>query len=325
MTGIHIARPHGCLAFVVVAVVFAGPLVAQDPGNTKPTLEALVGNSTEISTVRVKSIRLDDENRKAVQLELQVVDSLKRPWQMPICAATDGGVERMTTTDDSEAGEAQWEPTGVVSLSEKDLENLRYYNEGYWSVDLSSPIDHMLPRVLGDWKKQQSQLLLFQGFQSVQCGPLYFLFELDRDEVVLADWTVLSSGEAIRQKIGAMVDGYRGVSGLRLVLLDVLYFAPVVRRLSGEQDVTNFDARAILVPADTHYEQLLLEQIKHPEFLHDDNHTMNRQSWLKYTRDIYPFFSQQNQGTLRALLRDPQIGQQQRVLLEQILTAWISP
>jgi len=68
---------------LTLLVVFPTAVTAQDPGVTKPTLEALVANSATISTVRVQSVSTDDEKRNLLQVQFQIVHHLKRSWDMP--------------------------------------------------------------------------------------------------------------------------------------------------------------------------------------------------------------------------------------------------
>jgi len=302
----------------VLALLFVLPsvLTAQNPGVTKPTLEALIANSATVSTVRVQSVTTDDAKRNLLRVRFQVIHHLKRPWDMPGEAA---GSEAKPASE-SRSRPRGVDATGVLVMQAEDLKDLRYYSEAYWSIDLSSPIGFRLPSLLEDWRKRESELLLFQGFRSVGCGPLSMLVDPDRDEVILSDLSTVSSGKVILEKVAELIERYRGMQGFRLILLDVSHFLPAVR-LDG-RDIPAFDARALLIPANARYEQLLLAQIRHPDYLHDDEHTVSRQSWLKYTRDIYHFSSPGSVRILRELLKDPQTGQQQRALLQQILAAW---
>ncbi len=316
--GSSISRAVSVTLSTVLTLLFVLPsvLTAQDPGVTKPTLEALVANSATVSTVRVQSVTTDDARRNLLQVRFQVIHHLKRPWDMP---------GEATGSEAKPASESKSRPrgadaTGVLVMQAEDLKDLRYYTEAYWSIDLSSPMGLRLPSLLEDWRKRESELLLFQGFRSVGCGPLSMLVDPDRDEVILSDLSTVSSGKVILGKVAELLELYRGMQGFRLILLDVPHFLPAVRR--EMRDAPAFDARALLLPADAGYEHLLLAQIRHPDYLHDDEYTVSRETWLKYTRNIYHFCSPENAKILRELLEDPQTGQQQRALLQQILAAW---
>ena len=300
---------------LTLLVVFPTAVTAQDPGVTKPTLEALVANSATISTVRVQSVSTDDEKRNLLQVQFQIVHHLKRSWDMPGEAV--GSESKQAAESEPRTRETD---DDVLVVQAQQLKAFRFYNEGYWSIDLSSPIGLRLPSLLEDWRKRESELLLFQGFRSVGCGPLSMLVDPDRDEVVLSEWRTVSSGKLVLEKVAELVELYRGIQGFRLILLDVPHFLPAVRR--EMRDAPAFDARALLLPADAGYEHLLLAQIRHPDYLHDDEYTVSRENWLKYTRNIYHFCSPENATILRELLEDPQTGQQQRALLQQILAAW---
>ena len=275
---------------------------AQDPGVTVPSLEALVGNSTAIIIVRVKSLRLNETKRAVLELQLEVVDYLKRPPKMPI-------------GDGEEVAE---KPT--ISFSGDSVKQLRFYWQAYWSVDLSAPMTTI--GFLPDAFANHSEVLFFQGFQSLESGQLHFLTPLTGPPIVLTDWTTLSSADAIKKEIQELVHRYRGVAQLRLALLDVRHFAAPLEQEGLVEKDSAPNARAFIVPADSRYEEMLLAQIKYPELLHEHGFMFSRTLWERNTRLIFPFDSPQNRALLKELLKDPEIGEVQKKLLGQILAAW---
>jgi len=309
------------ISFLLLAICCpagSAHLYGQDPGQTKPTLEALVGNSSQIAIVRVKAFELNAQKRAVVRLDLQVVQPLKRPWLMP--GKTKGAAGAGVAAVDGTA--PQVADSSLLTFSKGTA--LRYYDQAHWGLDFTAPLGGLEERV-ADWHKQQTELLLFKDFETPEL-TVQMLVDLQQDRVIQDDWSLLADAAAVRRQTQTLIDRYRGVERLRLVLVDVGHFAPAASALAGGKklDLESFKARCFYMPADAQYEKLLLEQIRHPQYLHNDGQPVMtyRVEWLRYTRDIYSFASERNAATLRQLLTDPKVGSQQRALLKEILTAW---
>jgi len=295
---------------------------AQNPGKTKPTLEALVGNSSRIDIVRVKSFELDEKKRNLLRLELQVLKQLKRPWEMP----TDKSAGATRKQADSETKQpADRVDSSRVTFTQANMVPLRYYDQSHWGLDFTAPLGN-LGEHASQWRDQAAELMLFQDFETVEAGRQQWFVELGKDQVIQDDWTLLTDAKTIQEKVDELINRYRGIDRLRLVLVDVGHFTPAVLAMTGRTklDLPDFYARCLYMPADAQYEKLLIEQIKHPQYMHDDGQPVMvyRVDWLRYTRDIYSFASERNEHLLRQLLADPKLGRQQKSLLEEILESW---
>jgi hypothetical protein len=306
--------------------VWAGGVTSrgQDPGITKPTLEAMVGNSSQIAVVRVKSFELDTGKPvpALVRLDFDVREILKRPWEMPTkrVAAPSGGAAPNAGPDQGAS------PTAIAPLSfmGAPLSSLRSYGQADWGYDFTAPVGN-LNRNVAAWHEKQSDLLLFQDCTTPSV-TIQMLIDLGTVGVIQNDWTTLGDGAAVRDRILELVKRYRGVDKLRLTFVDTSHFAPVVSAMAGRHvvDLESLGARCLCMPTDADYEKLLLAQIEHPDYLHDDHSTLKvaHGEWLRYTRDIYSYDTQPNRDLLRKLISDPKTGSQQRALLESILEAW---
>ncbi|HCS55364.1 hypothetical protein [Rubinisphaera sp.] len=292
---------RSCIWGVVLAVILQAQSVqGQDPGVTKPTLEALVANSSEILTVKVKSFQVEEPRQKVMQLELMPTSSIKRAWKLP--------------EDQTEASRLVYE--------KEDAEQVRAYDQYYWSYDLSSPGGRLAAQ-LPDWKKNQTEFLLFKDFQSPNSGPLQFLISIDDDSVYRNDWSAISGREEILKRIRELMKTYQGVEKVKLVLVDVGHFGSTFpKNQEGKIDHSIPEARCIIQPFDNDYEKLLVSQIKDLKKLRDNSFTTTRIDWLKYTQDFYHFQSPENEKLLQEAYSDPQIGEQQKALLKKMLDAW---
>jgi len=316
-----------------LVVSIAGTLIAcavtttsrgQDPGITKPTLEALVGNSAQIALVRVKSFELDTQPPAGtmVRLDFDVREVLKRSWVMPTkdSGTPSGDPPPITGPEERES------PTvaSMLSFSGPPLSSLRSYGQADWGYDFTAPVGE-LGRNVAAWHEKQSDLWLFQDFAAPNV-TIQMLVDLGTERVIQNDWTMLGDAAAVQSRVRELVDRYRGVEKLRLTFVDASHFAPVVSAMAGRHavDLESLGARCLCVPADTDYEKLVLAQIAYPEYLHDDHATLKvaHGEWLRYTRDIYAFDSQPNRVLLKKLIGDPKTGSHQRTLLESILRAW---
>lgn len=314
-------------------VLIAGTLIAcavtttsrgQDPGITKPTLEALVGNSAQIALVRVKSFELETGKPvpALVGLEFDVREILKRPWAMPTKQA--GAPSDATDLSVRPNQEASRTVASTLEFSGPSLSSLRSYGEADWGYDFTAPVGE-LDRNVAAWHEKQSDLLLFQDFAAPNV-TIQMIIDLGAEHVIQNDWTMVGDAAAVRDRVRELVDRYRGVEKLRLTFVDTSHFAPVVSAMAGRQavDLESLGARCLCVPTDADYEKLVLAQIAYPEYLHDDHATLKvaHGEWLRYTRDIYAFDSQPNRVLLKKLIADSKTGSHQRTLLESILKAW---
>ncbi|WP_146506025.1 hypothetical protein [Rubinisphaera italica] len=290
-----------CIWGAVLAITLqAIAAQAQDPGVTKPTLEALVANSSEIMTVNVKSFQVEEPRQKVTQLELMPTGHIKRVWKLP---------------------KHQTEANRLV-YEQEDAGQVRAYDQYYWSYDLSSPGGRLAAQ-LPDWKKNQTEFLLFKDFQSPNSGPLQFLISIDDDSVYVNDWSAVSGRQEILKRIHELMKKYQGVKKVKLVLVDVGHFGSTFpKNEEGEIDHAMPEARCIIQPFDNDYEKLLVSQIKDLKKLRDNNFTTTRIDWLKYTQDFYHFQSPENEKLLQEAYSDPQIGEQQKALLKKMLDAW---
>lgn len=294
---------------------------AQNPGVTKPALEALVANSAEILKVRVKSFQEDEHKYSLERIELEVVGYLKRAWSLPVDAAP---VDAAPDAEERPVAGPQFDAaTGILSFAQRDAKNLRHYNQYYWGLDMSAP-GGSAAELIADAHKEQKELILFKKFQAMEAGEIYLLIDPDKDELVLSDWSVVASREAVQKKIDELLARYRGVETLKLVLIETYYIEDAAKAAFGA-DTKVPGARAILIPFDATYEKLLVAQMKNRRLLEDNDLTTSRVDWLKYTPDIYHFDTQANRDLVRELIADPKAGTQQKALLEKILKAWESP
>lgn len=295
-------KPYmSCIWGAVLAITLqAIAAQAQDPGVTKPTLEALVANSSEILTVKVKSFQVEEPRQNVRQLELMPTGPIKRTWKLP---------------------ENQPETNRLV-YEKEDAGQIRAYDQYYWSYDLSSPGGRVAAQ-LPDWEKSQTEFLLFKDFQSPNSGTLQFLISLDEDSVYLNDWSAVSGREEILKRIRELMQKYQGVEKVKLVLADVGHFGSTFpKNEEGEIDHAMPEARCIIQPFDNDYEKLLISQIKDLKKLRDNSFTTTRIDWLKYTQDLYHFQSPENEKLLQEAYADPMVGEQQKALLKKMLEAW---
>ena len=266
-----------------------------------------MANSSGIAVVRVRQAQVAEAQRRVEGLEVEVVRRLRRP------------------APDWETGNHP-EPLQPLPLTlawkGEEVKQLRSYDDFYWSVDLSSP-GSSLSGHLKQWQDQATEVLLFSGFQSPHSGPLDFLVNPTDGRLFLADLTPVTPDDALQQ-ISVLLDRYRGVQALRLVLIDASHFRTAYQQSGVGNDQPLPEARTLIIPADNQFERLLLAQMNDPQLLHEQNFTVAQVNWLKYTRQIYPFASQANAAHMETLLRDPDIGPKQQQLLQDILKLWSS-
>jgi len=175
--------PRFWFALLALAVLIsdASPADAQNPGNSDPSLDALVGNSKKISVVRVRSFALDDKMQDLVSAEFEVLDLLKRPARgLPKQKPRKGG-GGPAPDPVQEVDKKQ-----TISMSAAALKRLRRYESLYWGLDFSKPIQSSIDFV-PPWHEKQTELLLFHGFQSVEKEPYDFLVPLTDKPILLAD------------------------------------------------------------------------------------------------------------------------------------------
>ncbi len=283
------------------------PLLAQDPGQTKPCLEALVANSSEIALVRMRQADVAADERRVKQLEVEVVRRLKRP-----------------IPDDVNGNQPEAPALLPLTLTwqGEEVNRLRWFDDFYWSVDLSTPGSSLSSQIT-KWQPQATELLLFSGFQSPHSGTLDFLVDPADGKLFLADLTPVKP-EEVHPQIASLVDRYRGVQALHLVLIETAHFRTAYQRSGICADHSFTEARALIIPGDGQFERLMLAQISDPQLLHEQNFTVSQVDWLRYTPQITSFASEANTAFLQKLLTDPEVGTKQRQLLTDILARWSS-
>jgi len=313
----RIARYSLAMLILVVLYSPASSAIAQNPGYSDPSLEALVGNSPKISLVRVSSISSDDDTGDLVSVDFEVLDLVKRLKRvLPKRKPRRGGPapDPVPEVDKNQ----------TVSITGEALKRLRFYGQGYWDLDFTSPTNS------GQWllepaKKDQTELLLFHDFQALADDPYLFVVPLSETPILLADGSTVASRDAILKKTKELVERYRGVKQLEVVLIDPGHFAgPLNAQAEKSGDAFKGRLRGFLVPVDASYEKLLIAQVQYPQYLRDKSFTTTRMQWRKHANDLYRFDSQQNRALFRQLTADPEIGEVQKSMLLGILSDWES-
>ncbi len=312
-----IIRSCFCLLVLTGCVAISSPAAAQNPGYSNPSLEALVGNSPKISIVRVPSYTSDNDQGELLSVDFEVLDLIKRPVRvLPKRKPRRGGPAPDPV--------AKVDKKQTISLDANAVKRLRYYGQGYWGVDFTSPTNSAL-RLLKSAKEGQRELLLFHEFQSLAKEPYFFLIPLSETPILLADGSTVASKDSVLKKTRQLVEQYRGVKQLDVVLIDPGHFVgPLNAQAENLGESFKGNLRGFLVPADASYEKLLVAQVQHPKYLHDKHFTTTRMQWRSHANALYRFDSQENRALLRKLAADPEIGEVQKSTLLGILSDWES-
>jgi hypothetical protein len=284
--------------------------IAQDPGVTLVTLDALVANSVEVSLVVVTTAE-QDGNGPLKSLELEVQERLKRKISLPDRLAdvsTDTPSEKVRLSS--------------VRFTKDELKSIRIEGQGYWSYDLSEPFSDAAGKELVSFREKKSQLLYFREFQSFSGTTLHYFVPLN-GPVTTAEWKTLSGAELVIAKTRDLVNRYRGVEKMATLLLEISCFRETLATMTdGTSDKLNIPGRGIIVPFDEHFAELLIAFVQEPDGLYDDSFTTRRENWLTTAKYLYSFENEANRNVIKTLLADPKIGKQQNALLKEILGAW---
>lgn len=297
----------------LIATLAAKPAVAQNPGITEPTLEALVGNSAAITIVKVRSVTPGETDYKIAGAEFTTVAPLKRRWAKP------GNKNPLHG------------PPAAFVFTDKAAASMQYYRQGHWGDDLSMPIRSMAA-YLQEQKKKDAQLLLFEDFASPYSGTLHYLVPLGDEPIQLANWKSVVTADAIKKKTSELVAKYRGVDKLSLKIVSPGHFygplraagllPPAPKKDATELPMLREVARAYIIPTDATYEAMLQAQIRFPQYLHDKQFTVTRMLWERHARELYAFDSEENRQLVAKLLKDKELPDHQRQVLEKLFATW---